>query len=81
MTTIEISTSRIYTTNENQKGDHYDALNASGRGKLVAKVCGPVEVVKWGNADMIALDGQPWTLRDVLAMAQRGERGLSVVEA
>ena len=31
------------------------------------------------GATMIVLDGKTWAMRDVLAMAKRGERGLRVI--
>lgn len=64
----------------------YTTYNASGRGKLVATIAGPVELVRspipcsTQTADLGLLDdGKAYCLRDVLEFARRGERGLSIV--
>lgn len=58
----------------------YWALNASGKGEVVALVAGPVELADMGyGAEGGKIGDDVYALRDVLAFARRGERGLSVI--
>jgi hypothetical protein len=62
----------------------YKAFNLTGKGRAVATIEGDLEASPSSKehfgACMIKLtDGVVWCVRDVLAMAQRGERGLMVV--
>ena len=59
----------------------YMAYNAHGKGKPVATVSGPIEIVKGHvNVDMGRIPSGTYALRDILAFARRGEHGLSIVE-
>ena len=75
---ITISETTVRTMGE-YGPDSYGAYNLTGKGKPVATVEGVFEAVKEFGADMIKLDGYTWALRDILAFARRGDRGLIVV--
>lgn len=79
---ITINATREWTPGVEGRGGYATCYNASGKGKAVATVDGPVAVCDLGfGCDGGLIDGQSWALRDVLDMAKRGERGLSLVEA
>ena len=57
--------------------------NLQGNGKTVATInsddINPIINSKdHAGADMIELDGVVWCIRDILAMAERGENGLTL---
>ena len=60
----------------------YWGLNIQGRGKLVAVIDGPVQVVdigfgvQGGRLD----DGKSYAPRTLIAFARRGDHGLSITE-
>lgn len=78
-----MTTITIHETTEKIQGEtgmtSYKALNASGKGKPVAKVTGDLIVQKdeFGS-DEVKFDGGTWALRDILSIARRGERGLAI---
>jgi transposase len=80
MNKITISETTVRTMGE-YGPDSYQALNLTGKGRVVATVEGAIQIVKSEfGADMIKMaDGYTWAIRDVLAMAQRGEHGLMLV--
>lgn len=78
--TITISQTRVACINESQRQDSYVALNARGKGKAVATINGAERCDLGFGCDGALVDGQQWSLSDALAMAQRGERGLSLVD-
>jgi hypothetical protein len=57
---------------------HYEALSLTS-GRALATVTGPGEIVQSFGVDMWRLSDGDYALRDILAFARRGERGLSVV--
>lgn len=75
---ITIYQTTVNTINESQRGDSYKALNASGKGKRIATINGAERCDLGFGCDGALAEGKQWALRDVLAMAQRGEHGLSV---
>jgi hypothetical protein len=74
---ITISKTNEATVNVNGVGGYYEALNASGKGKVVATIQGATKAAL-GHGALVG--STVWALRDVLAMAERGEQGLSVVK-
>jgi hypothetical protein len=77
---ITISKTNEATVNVNGVGGYYEALNASGKGKLVAKIQGATKADLGQGCDGALVGSTVWALRDVLAMAERSEQGLSVVK-
>lgn len=76
---IAISQTWVHTINEDGERSGYHALNASGKGTRVALVAGPVTKDSLGHdSDGGRLDDGVYVLRDILAFARRGERGLSI---
>ena len=74
MNKITISATHIIADNA-----HY---NLQGKGKKVATINGDINPIinskDHAGADMIELDGVVWCIRDILAMAERGENGLTL---
>jgi hypothetical protein len=90
MNIIEIHETKVSCIAETGPS-YYTALNASGKGKLVARVAGPeIEIHKWAmgdeSADMCWLSADAkarggehaYALRDILAFARNGKHGLSL---
>lgn len=77
---LTISQTWVPTIDEDGARSGYHALNASGKGTLVAVVAGPVakEILGHSGNDGGRLDDGVYVLRDILAFARRGERGLSI---
>jgi hypothetical protein len=76
---LTISQTWVPTYDEDNRASGYHALNASGKGHQIAVVAGPVIKASLGHdSDGGQLDDGLYALRDILAFARRGERGLSI---
>jgi hypothetical protein len=83
MNKITISETTVRTMGEYGPSS-YQALNLTGKGRVVATIQGDFEPIPsrkehFGACMIKMADGVVWCVRDVLAMARRGERGLMVV--